>query len=160
MISLDEIIKLNAGREIDILLAQQIMGWQLETDEPKLRKLQGYFSRDEARRWWRNPEGGWYCDPPSYSSNMIAAWQVVEMMNSNGQALFLSQSSEENNVAFDEPRATSPDYISEKSVTVAICKAALTAHARRVQMDIGIDPISRSDIPVLAGAGVLTVLGS
>ena len=152
MISSKEIIELNAGREIDILVAEQIMGWQLETDEPKLRKLQGYFSRDEGRRWWRNPEGGWYCDPPVYSSNMIAAWQVVERMTSRGQALFLSQTFEESKVAFDEPRATSLDCVNERSVTVAICKAALIANAQRGQAGIGIDPMARSDTPVRATA--------
>jgi hypothetical protein len=128
------------------------MGWRLETDEPKLRKLQGYFSRNETRRCWRNPEGGWYFDPPSYSSNMIAAWQVVEMMNSKGQALFLSQSSEGNKVAFDELRAISPDYISERSVTPAISKAALIADASHIQVDIGLDPISRRRDACACGA--------
>ncbi len=152
MISSREIIELNAGRAIDILVAEQIMGWQLETDKPKLRRLQRYFARDERRRWWRNPEGGWYCEPPAYSSDMIAAWQVVERMTSRGQVLFLSQSSEGSKIAFDEPCATSLDCVNEKSVTVAICKAALIADVQRAQAGIGIDPILRSDLPVLATA--------
>lgn len=125
MISRKDIMQLSNGREIDILIAEQVMGWQLEIDEAKLNRLNKYFSRDEGRNWWRKPEGGWYSDPPSYSSDIAAAWQVVNRMNSRGQALFLLQSNEENRVAFGDPGALDPHYVSEKSMTAAICKAAL-----------------------------------
>jgi Phage ABA sandwich domain len=144
-----EIMQLRSGREIDVLVAEQIKGWQIETDEPKLRKLQGYFSRGEERRWWRAPEGGWYYNPPSYSSDITAAWQIVESMNSRGQFLFLSQNYEEYNVAFDEPRTISPDYISEKSVALAICKAALVV-AERVQFGVGSPVIAQRAVPAKA----------
>jgi hypothetical protein len=45
MNSRKEIMQLSVGREIDVLVAEQIIGWQIETDEPKLRKLQGYLLR-------------------------------------------------------------------------------------------------------------------
>jgi hypothetical protein len=130
MRSSKEIMQMSAGREIDVLVAEQIMGWQIEKDQKKLRKLQEYFARDEERRWWRAPKGGWYSEPPSYSSDIAVAWQIVESMNSRGQFLFLSQSSEEFRVSFDEPRTINPDYISEKSVAFAICKAALVVAER------------------------------
>lgn len=149
MNSRKEIMQLSAGREIDVLVAEQIIGWQIETDEPKLKKLQGYFSRDEERRWWRAPDGGWYCDPPPYSSDMAAAWQIVESMNSRGQFLFLSQSAEEYKVAFDEPRTISPDYISEKSVAFAICKAALVV-AEHVQVGARRAGIEQRAVPATA----------
>ena len=41
MISKEEIRRLQAGREIDVLVAEQVMGWQVETDEAKLQKLSG-----------------------------------------------------------------------------------------------------------------------
>ena len=127
MINVKEIIQLNAGREMDILVSEQVMGWQIETDESKLKGLKGLLSRDGEHRWWRTPEGAWYCDPPSYSSDMTAAWQVVEVMKNKGQVLFLSQSSGESKVAFDEARTASPNYITERSTTEGICKAALIA---------------------------------
>ena len=135
MNSRKEIIQLSAGREIDVLVAEQIMGWQIETDEPKLESLQRYFSLDEHPQWWRAPEGGWYSDPPSYSSDIATAWQIVERMNSRGQFLFLSQNSEGFKVDFDELRTFSPDNISEKSGALAICKAALLV-AERVQFGV------------------------
>ena len=127
MISVKEIIQLNAGRELDILVSEQLMGWQIETDESKLKGLKGFLSRDVEHKWWRTPEGAWHCDPPSYSSDINAAWRVVEMMKNKGQVLFLSQSSGESRVAFDEARTTSPNYITERSTTEGICKAALIA---------------------------------
>jgi hypothetical protein len=149
MNSKKEISQLSAGREIDVLVAEQIMGWQIETDEPKLKRLQQYFSRDEHPRWWRAPEGGWYSDPLSYSSDIAAAWQIVESMNSRGQFLFLSQSNEEYDVAFDEPRTISPDYISEKSVALAICQAALVV-AERAQFGVRRVGVEQRAVPAKA----------
>lgn len=127
MMKREEIEKLNAGRQIDLLVAQQVMGWQLETDQAEIKRLDKYLFRDKDKRWWHNPEGGWRFDPPNYSTDIVAAWQVVEKMNIRGQALFLIQSLSDNNVAFDEPGTTEPSYISDKSVSGGICKAALLA---------------------------------
>lgn len=127
MISKEEIMQLDTGREIDLLVAERVMGWQLETDGPKLRKLNGYISRAEARSWWRDPEGGWHCDPPGYSSDIKDGWKVVERMRTNGKSLSLFQNFNGNRVAFDEPDAAEPAYIGKKSVSSAICKAALIA---------------------------------
>jgi len=120
-----EILQLNAGREIDILVAEQVMGWQIETDAAKLKRLNRDVSQNVGNGWWRTPEGGWRCELPSYSSEIAAAWQVVEKMKSQGRVLFLIQRFNENKVAFAEESASSPDYISDKSLTGAICKAAL-----------------------------------
>jgi hypothetical protein len=127
MVSRKEVMQMNDGREMDILVAEQVMGWQKETDEAELKRLDKYFSQREGRIWWRKPEGGWYYEPSAFSSDITAAWQVVERMNSRGLTLFLFQSLEGANVAFDEPRAIGPDYITDKSVARAICEAALLA---------------------------------
>jgi hypothetical protein len=127
MISKEEVMRLLAGREIDLLVAERVMGWQVETDEAKLKKLGDYFSRDEARVWWRNPEGGWHCDPPGYSSDIKEGWKVVERMETKGKSLSLFQGSKGNRIAFDKPDAAAPAYIVEKSLLLAICKAALIA---------------------------------
>jgi len=149
MTSSSEILRLNAGRETDILVAEQVVGWKIETDAAKLRKLNAYFSRDEKRRWWRSPEGGWYDDPPTYSSDIAAAWLVVEVMNSKGQFLFLSQSGDEYNVAFDIPSSTGPDYTTGTSITLAICKGALAAR-ERVEAGIVTESIAQRATPATA----------
>ena len=127
MISREEIMRLDAGREIDLLVAERVMGWRPEADGPKLRKLNGYLARDDGRVWWRNPEGGWHCDPPGYSSDIKDGWKVVERMSTIGKSLSMSQNLKGNRVVFDEPDAAESDYIVEKTVSLAICKAALIA---------------------------------
>ena len=127
MITREEIMRLDAGREIDLLVAEQVMGWQLEADRPKLKKLNGYISGAGGRKWWRAPAGGWYCEPPGYSSDIKDGWKVVERMGIIGKSFSLSQNLNGNKVFFDEPDAPEPDYIVEKSLSLAICKAALIA---------------------------------
>lgn len=127
MINQKEIRELNAGRETDILVAEQVMGWQVETDATKLKQLNRYISQKAGDCWWRTPEGGWYCDPPAYSSEIAATWKVVERMKHQGRFLFLFQGPAGNKVAFAESLESNPDYIIEKNLTGAICKAALLA---------------------------------
>ena len=127
MISREEMAQLKAGRELDILVAEQIMGWEIETDAAKVKRLNRYISRDTENRWWRTPEGGWHCDPPAYSSEIAATWQVVERMKMKGRFLFLLQGAAGNQLAFAESSASTPDYITERNLTGGICKAALLA---------------------------------
>jgi hypothetical protein len=132
MVSTKEIAQLSIGREMDILVAEQVLGWRIEKDEAELKRLDKYFSRHGAQRWWRKPGGGWHYDPSPFSSEISAAWQVVERMNSRGLALFLVQTLEESMVAFDKPSTTEHHYVTDKSVTKAICKAALLAATSEV----------------------------
>ena len=120
-----EIMQLRAGRETDILVAEHVMGWQIETDAAKLKQLNGYISQKAGDCWWRTPEGGWSCDPPAYSSEIAATWKVVERMKASGRFLLLFQGSAGNRVAFAESSANNPDYITGKNLTGTICKAAL-----------------------------------
>lgn len=39
MVSRKEVAQLKDGREMDILVAEQVMGWQKETDESELKRL-------------------------------------------------------------------------------------------------------------------------
>ena len=122
-------LHLKEGRDLDILIAEQIMGWRIETDKGKVKRLSQYGSTDAQGRWWRTPQGGWDNNPPRYSSKLPIAWEVVEMMSHQGQALFLMQSGTEIKAAFTEPSAVSPDYVSGESVMMVICKAALAFSA-------------------------------
>ena len=134
MISREEILKLSAGREMDILVAEHVMGWQIETDRGKLKRLNMYVSHAAERTWWRDPQGGWHCDPLRYSSDIVSAWKVVGSLNGKGQTLFLFQNLEENRASFDGPGATDSDYMTGADITVAICKAALASVARPLQV--------------------------
>lgn len=126
--------RLSAGREMDLLVAEHVMGWQIETNQSKLKRLSHYVSRPSESIWWRDPRGGWHVDPPRYSSDISAAWQVVSAMNQSGHAFFLFQSLEESRAAFGDPDATDSDYVNGKDVAAVICKAALAAVARPLRV--------------------------
>jgi hypothetical protein len=124
MNSKEEFMQLSNGKALDILVAEQVMGWQLEKDEEKIKRLNGYLAYDAERRWWRMPNGGWYHKPPAYSGEIAAAWLIVETMNLQGYRLHLLQSDFENDASFVLD-GMNVDSIREKSVPEAICKAAL-----------------------------------
>lgn len=120
--------RLSAGRDLDIIVAERLMGWQIETDQIKIKRLSQYISPDSQGRWWRTSEGGWDINPPPYSTNLVAAFRVVEMMVGRGHTFSLMQSGTVSKVAFGN-LATVPDYVEGQTVMMAICKAALAAIA-------------------------------
>lgn len=72
---------MKAGRELDALVAEKVMGWQDITDEH-----------------WGVPPGAmgdsWAASPfepaPPYSTDITAAWQIMDyMLEQNDQQLFL-----------------------------------------------------------------------
>jgi hypothetical protein len=127
MINREEILQVSSGREIDILVAEHVLGRQVETDSYSLNRLADFFPSTKNSRWWRKPDGGGYDSPPPFSSASTAAWQVVEHLNTRGQALAMRNGLEENKVAFDHPGEIHSDYLTAKTVAGAICKAALLA---------------------------------
>ena len=115
-----------AGRDLDIIVAERLMGWQAETDQIKIKRLSQYLNPGSQGRWWRTSEGGWDINPPPYSTNLVAAFRVVEMMVSHGHTFCLLQSRTVSKVAFSD-QAIVPDYVEGETVMMAICKAALAA---------------------------------
>lgn len=65
---------MKAGRELDALVGQKVMGWTRAYD----RRLKG--------EWWSAPEDpqGFYADFPEWSTDISAAWVVVEKMRERG----------------------------------------------------------------------------
>lgn len=64
-------MSLSAGRELDALVAVHIMGWQPDNI---------YGARGQlAGQWIYTPEGN-ISDIPHYSTDIAAAWQVVEKL--------------------------------------------------------------------------------
>jgi hypothetical protein len=57
-----------AGREMDALVAETVMGCRYIPDYHR----------------WELPNGRWSIDLPEYSTDITAAWQVVERMISTG----------------------------------------------------------------------------
>jgi hypothetical protein len=74
----NEILNMEAGREMDALIAEKVMGISPQ-------KVEGYPEFDDTREWVDigdyvvYPEGVGVCKRlPDYSTNIAAAWLVVE----------------------------------------------------------------------------------
>lgn len=59
---------MEAGQELDALVAEKIMGWR-------------YLNQPSTGYPWYPPEEGWSkAHPPRYSTDIAAAWKVMEKM--------------------------------------------------------------------------------
>lgn len=72
------------GRELDALIAERVMGWEYAQSSPDPKN---FFCREFGNNagWWHDPRyTGWACaqcsPPPQYSTDIAAAWEVVEKM--------------------------------------------------------------------------------
>ena len=79
--TLEEIEKLEAGREMDALIAQRVMGWNLRMSTGM--GLVGDFPDDKP------VTGRTYREIPRYSEDIAAAFQVVERMTSAPYAWYV-----------------------------------------------------------------------
>ena len=66
----DTTLAMEAGPELDALVAERVMGWT--------RNDKGFWFKPGKRHNW-NHDG---LDPPPYSTDIAAAWEVVEKIKS------------------------------------------------------------------------------
>ena len=122
----DEILNMPAGREMDALVAEKVMGWTNPRITPS-----GRFRITP-------PMGGKYHGgqmPPKYSTDIAAAWQVVEWLMERGD-VFVEYWSDGEWFVADKPVGVRQDATTamcdgkatgEMSAPLAICRAALLA---------------------------------
>jgi hypothetical protein len=131
---------MNAGRELDALVAEKVMGWKWQRHEDSkgwwcetfhdpngLKALVRDEKGTRESHWWPGGEMG-ARSMPSYSTEISAAWEVVEKMVGKRPAFFVMDRpvdvfSKEWRCAFD----TSGAYSWADSAPFAICLAALKA---------------------------------
>lgn len=106
------------SRELDALVAEKVMGW---TNAHRTRPgacLRGY-----------PPTSATITLVPAYSSEIAAAWAVVERMREQGYAVTVRSASEGRWVArtWKAPDDPSTDWVREDSAPLAIVLAALRA---------------------------------
>ena len=70
-----------AGRKLDTLVAEQIMGWKTAVWEHPYGSIGGYDVY-KGDKYYVDPEGNAHKYPLYFSENIACAWKVVEMMNS------------------------------------------------------------------------------
>lgn len=117
----EEIDKLEAGRELDALIAEKVMGWTPHCQNPAhyvevANSTSEMSVIQEVVAYWRP------------STDIAAAWQVVEKLRAAGWFYSLSDAVEipEYIVMFYQP--DSPDaQAMDESAPLAICRAALKA---------------------------------
>lgn len=105
-----------AGRELDALVAGQVMGWRLVT-------------KAGGRLYWHGPDGLWLCgeyDLPHYSTDTAAAMQIIEKLRPMGFAVTIMDTDARVkgnwSVCFDTPAAGFEDEA--PTLPEAICRAA------------------------------------
>jgi hypothetical protein len=131
-----ETMSLTAGRELDAMVAEKVMGWQRElgsfagtqTWHPEVVSL----VRPSPSGYRRHPTTGdltYFGGIPSYSTDISAAWLIVERMRGLGWLMLLDDC---------DPfgfrcvwQTTSPDLTDVvgdgATAPLAICRAALAA---------------------------------
>ena len=111
---------LDAGREMDALIAEKVMG------TPK----------GDRPGEWLNEKGNWLCDTdelPPYSTSISAAWEVVEKLNKHCFHIMRFTFGEKEGVALESVwyRATfdysEKIFVEAPSAPLAICRSALKA---------------------------------
>ena len=101
-----------SDRELDAQVATEVMGWVVNGDAYVTEAV----TMTEA--WQLIPE---------FSTDIAAAWLVVEKMVADGYEVHIVVSSEENSVAMFPPGKAIGEYALEKTLPLAICRAALAA---------------------------------
>ena len=139
-----DIDKLEAGRELDALVAEKVMGWKPWPIQIGTREHTYYFNADGfvdgAMIHLFDDEYLW--DGPDFSKDIAAAWQVVERLVNEGFCtglLFddnghwaLVNDGMQNVPIGDEPEYIATTFFVEKELwcdtaPLAICRAALKA---------------------------------
>lgn len=110
---------LEAGHELDALIAEKVMGWSNVRRDANGGTAMGHAP-------WA-PEWGNYVD--SYSTNMAAAWEVVEKMEKRGWDGMVRVVSDGYVARFESLHGESFASVDprEGTAALAICRAALAA---------------------------------
>lgn len=120
---------MKAGRELDALVAEKVMGMhkELGTGRGMMGERSGYFDawiQSNGERYGRNA--------PPFSTDISVAWQVVEKMKKDGWYFSL------NGVAYFRRKGGSGKGVGEQGdkclTSHAICLAALAA--KGIELDI------------------------
>lgn len=132
---------MKAGRELDILVAEKVLGLKVVKTVWGKRKQYGCYSIGEPD-WYDDAGATELGNPlPAYSTDIAAAWEVVEHMNNLGtksrDAYFILNKSDSGfKVSFYRRKHVGPgqwDYVAyhgtvkADTAPMAICLAALKA---------------------------------
>lgn len=109
----DEILKMEAGRELDALVAKDVMGWH---------KLDGNWKDNIWEKADGHIKGDWHP-----SEDISAAWEVVTKIRSMGWGVDISWFHEFIYCALHKPDSVIIKQANAETAPLAICRAALLA---------------------------------
>lgn len=125
---------LQAGRELDELVAREVLGWEYVQDAPPGHWC-AVFGNNSG--WWRRPgDEDWACAAcmsfPQFSESIEDAWEIVEHMKKQGWEVSLHSSEFYRHHAIFTHRVRRGDVYPQGSVVsdtvpLAICLAARAA---------------------------------
>lgn len=121
----DEILNMPAGREMDVLIAEHVMGWvwfsfgSASVLRHPEKFIYGVIIDGKERRY--------YDGLPRYSENMGDAWEVVERLRELYYRIFLSYARNIVTITLDHDnyQKDMDFWIEAETAPLAICRAAL-----------------------------------
>jgi hypothetical protein len=115
------------SRDIDALVAEHVMGWTNNWDNPGRGGMWGIMDWIEKDDGTRTPVRA--ADFPSYSGDIESSWEVVEKLANDGYQVTVSVYKDGCHVDCGIPRPGTwePKRSFAKTVPMAICLAALRA---------------------------------
>jgi len=112
----DKILKMEAGRELDVLVARILFG-----NLPFIQKRKRAAKKDYYSIWAVKTKSGGYGKLPFYSTDIAAAWQIAEKLQEFYPCLWKEDGYWECLFAVEYATATAD------TAPLAICRAALLA---------------------------------
>lgn len=126
----DEVLKMEPGNDLDILVTEKVFGWQKGTNKFKISGWQ-WSGRDGKPVLDDSWDGEWVAPfrcVPKYSTDIKTAWEVVKKINERGWHVNIKTYSDGDVVvSILSYLGRFIDDALTQSVPEAICKAALLA---------------------------------
>ncbi len=121
--------EMNPGRELDALIAKKVMGLDVQRNKSGSKRGGYYYSIGPVH--WHDFSGDMQlANPlPNYSTDIAAAWEVVEKLRASGHGIVISMGTVSSLVTVQDPvgEELGQAYEEDGQMPAAICLAALKA---------------------------------
>jgi len=123
----EEIERMEAGREMDSLIAEKVMGWRWSGENKKWLIPPDDDPRIAwAALWDKKGRPDWL---PDYSTDIADAWQVVEKLHDLGYRVEINSTCDKGLYDVEVSKSYSNGTVCEcvvfQPISLAICRAAL-----------------------------------